>query len=73
MSCLLLIADFDAWSPIPLDDGKRIHFYTVTPLYTEERDFEKQHGIVPLLERLHASGASTVVDLHRKNVALTAT
>ncbi len=67
-TCLLLLADFDEWSPIRLEDGKVIHFYTVYPIFTEERDFEKKHGLVPLLERLKTEGHSTVVDVNRASV-----
>ena len=40
-TCLLLLADFDGWSPIVLADGKKVRFYTVIPIHTEERDFEQ--------------------------------
>jgi hypothetical protein len=68
-TCLLLIADFADWSPMGLDDGRSVCFYTVVPLYTEERDFEKQHGIVPLLQRLRDRNCTTVVNVNRANVA----
>ena len=69
-SCLLLIADFADWSPVVLGDGKRIHFFTVFPIYTEERDFEREHGSVPLMERLFERGHTAVVTVNRSNVAL---
>ncbi len=68
-TCLLLIADFSDWSPMVLDDKRHVHFYTVIPLYTEERDFEKQHGIAPLLQRLEEQGYTSVVSVNRANVA----
>lgn len=68
-SCLLLLADFNDWSPMVLDGGKCVHFYTVVPLYTEERDFEKQHGIPALLHRLQQRGYNAVVDVDRENAA----
>lgn len=68
-TCLLLLADFADWSPMLLDDGKRVHFCTVIPIYTEERDFEKKDGIVPLLQRLQERGYTTVVSVNRANVA----
>jgi len=69
LSCLLLIADFADWSPIDLGN-KRVHVYTVMPLYKEERDFEVKNGLRPLMERFEQNGISTVVDINRKNVAL---
>lgn len=68
-TCLLLLADFADWSPIVLDEEKTVRFYTVVPIYTEERDFEKKHGIVPLLQRLQKRGYTTVVSVNRANVA----
>jgi hypothetical protein len=68
-TCLLLLADFSDWSPIVLDDGKEIRFYTIVPIYTEERDFEIKNGLAPLLERLQARGFTTIVDVNRDNVA----
>jgi hypothetical protein len=67
-TCLLLIADFADWSPIKIGK-KEIHFYTVTPIYTDERDFEKKHGVAALLERLKEAGNTAVVDVKRTSVA----
>jgi hypothetical protein len=68
-TCLFLIADFSDWSPVILAEDKKIHFYTVVPLYTEERDFEKNHGFVPLLKRLKQGGFNAIVDVERASVA----
>lgn len=68
-SCLLLIADFAGWSPVQRD-GKPVHFYTLVPLYAEERDYERQHGLMKLLESFEQNGVTTVADNARKNVAL---
>jgi hypothetical protein len=67
-TCLLLVADFDKWSPIVIGK-KKVRFYTVIPIYTEERDFEKEHGIAPLLKRLQEHGHTAVVSVDRANVA----
>lgn len=67
-TCLLLIADFSDWSPMVLDDGRIVRFYTVIPLYTAEREFEKQHGIVPLLQRLQERGYTAVASINRPSV-----
>lgn len=67
-TCLLLIADFSDWSPIVTPDGRMVRFYTVVPLFTEEREFEKVHGVAALLERLKAAGHTAVVSVNRKSV-----
>jgi hypothetical protein len=68
-TCLLLLADFADWSPMTLDDGRSVHFYTVIPIYTEERDFEKQYGITALVQPLQQHGYTAVVNVDRANVA----
>ena len=69
-TCLFLFADGPGPSPLELDDGKTVHFYAVTTLYTEEHEFEKQHGLVPLLQRLIEHGCLNIVGVPRPNVAL---
>ena len=66
-SCWLLIANFADWSPIIVGD-EQINFYTMIPIYREERDFEKKHGLHPLLERFNNLDISTVVDVERENI-----
>lgn len=68
-TCLLLLADFADWSPVELADGRRVRFYTVFPIYTQERDFEIRHGVTALLERMEQAGIPAVVDVNRANVA----
>ncbi len=69
-TCLLLLANLGDWGPIPVEGGKKVQIYTVVPVYTEERDFEIEHGIVPLLRRLEERGFTSVVNVDRPNVAL---
>ena len=69
-TCLLLIADFGGIEPLKIDDSHSIKFYTVMSLFTEERDFENQHGIYPLLQRFDERGISMTIDVDRENVAL---
>ena len=68
-TCLLLNADMMEWSPLELSDGRKIRFYTVMPIYTEERDFEVKHGIVPLLQRFEEIGIPPTLLPERLNVA----
>jgi len=68
-TCLLLVADFPQRIPFELSDGRKIRLYTVYPIYTDERDFEKEHGVVALLRRLQERGCTAVADLTRPSVA----
>ncbi|MEO7719072.1 MAG: suppressor of fused domain protein [Capsulimonas sp.] len=67
LSCLLLIRETDAAGTVSCRDGRQIAFYSMNPLYTEERDFEVAQGIRPLFAAMAAIGATMVVDLHRPN------
>jgi uncharacterized protein len=51
------------------EDGKEVHFYTLYPLYPEERLLEKAEGIESLLALFYSQNISTVVDINRPNVA----
>ena len=69
MTCLLLMAVPDAWGTIKIDKKKTVRFFNVSPLYTEERDFESEAGLAKLLSRFQENGITTVLDVKRKNVA----
>jgi hypothetical protein len=62
---LLLLAD----QSLVTDDGKKIWLYRMTPLYTEERQLEIDHGIPALLNAFDAHDIPMIVDMNRKNVA----
>jgi len=68
-SCLFLAADYAEWSPMKLNDGRTIHFYTVMPIFTDERDFEVAHGVDALIERFQTRGITPIVWLDRPSVA----
>lgn len=70
MTCLLLNVDMADWSPLELSDGRKIRFYTVMPIYTEERDFEVKHGIVQFLQKLEEIGIPPIVLPRRPNMAM---
>ena len=48
-----------------LADGKLIHFHTVVPLYTEERDYEAKFGLREFYQRFIQRKVSITVDIHR--------
>lgn len=64
-TCLLLAAKENA---IVLNEERRVRLYTVTPIFTEERDFEKKHGIRALVQRFKDRGYGQVVDVNRPSV-----
>lgn len=69
LSCMLLIADFEGWTPLKISDDKRVHFYTLVPIYAEERDLEIRLGVLELLRRFERANVTTIVDVSRVNVA----
>jgi hypothetical protein len=66
-TCLLMIPDFANLNP-PLHrpDGTEIHFFTVVPLYTEERDYELKHGMVEFFRKFRERKVPMTVALDRQ-------
>jgi uncharacterized protein len=71
MTCLLVVAGGGDFGRLALPDGRQIVFYEVFPLYTEERDLEKDKGTEALLQLFEKNRIKPIVDMDRKNVALT--
>lgn len=69
-TCVLLLTSDSELGQLTCSDGRQIVFYTLFPLYTEERDFERDHGTVELLQRFQQRGVSDVLELGRENVAI---
>lgn len=67
-TCTMLIKDASL-PPLRMEYGKVVHFYTLVPLYTEERDFEKKHGLDALMELFHKAGVDYTIDPRRPNLA----
>jgi hypothetical protein len=70
LTCLLAVPEARDFSTLSLADGRRVVFYTLIPLYTEERDLEKAKGIEELLTLFQNRKVSMIVDVNRPNVAL---
>lgn len=51
-------------------DGRNIRFYRMMPLYTEERDLEIEKGAEYLMRAFDKARIPFVVDLNRRNVAV---
>ena len=64
-TCLMLLADFYPFSPVDTGDSKLVHFYHLIPLYTDEREFEKANGIMPLLQAMAENSTSLVISPKR--------
>jgi len=54
---------------LPLGPERRVWFYSLYPIYTEERDLEKEKGTEHLVRLFQKHNISTVIDVHRPNVA----
>lgn len=69
LSCILAITESSEFGYLRRNDGSQIVFYTLVPLYTEERDLEKREGTATLLGRFQERGIRRVVDISRPSVA----
>lgn len=69
-SCLLLFPDFSNLNP-PLmrSDGSIVHFYTMVPLFTEERDYERQYGMKAFFKKFVENKVQMTVEVSRKSFA----
>lgn len=59
----------EAFAELELDDGKRISFMTLIPLYPEEMDLKLKKGAEALLDRFDAKNIQDVIEPGRVNVA----
>jgi hypothetical protein len=69
LTCLLALVEANEFGSLRLPDNRLVVFYTLYPLYTEERDLERQKGLEELLRRLQSHEISRIVDVDRLNVA----
>jgi len=69
MTCLMALTEDSDFGNLRLPDGRTVVFYSIYPLYTEERDLERQKGTTELVELFVKYRVSTVVDVRRTNVA----
>ena len=69
MTCMLAVTEDSDMGRLPLGDGRSILFYTLSPLYSDERDLERRASMEHLLETLSRHGVGKVVDLDRISVA----
>jgi hypothetical protein len=69
LTCLLALTEESEFGWLDLPDERRVAFYSLYPLYTEERDLERKKGTAHLLRLFQKHGISSVVDIRRPNVA----
>jgi len=69
-TCILLLAELGDLGNLQTKDGRLIKFYSLYPLYTEERDLEKENGLGEILKRFQIFRIKDILDLKRKNVAV---
>jgi hypothetical protein len=66
-TCLILTADCGGGlPPLGVGNGKVVHIYGVNTLYTEERDYEKKHGLDKLFKLLAKNGVTNLTNPKRK-------
>jgi hypothetical protein len=65
-TCLLLVPRFaNLEMPLKKEDGHQVNFWTVVPLYTDERDYELQHGMQAFFKRFIERRVPMTVDTTR--------
>ena len=70
MSCFLLMATDSEAGWLARADGSQVVFFTVFPIYREERDLEVRLGSASLLEIFRASKVDLAVNVNRANLGL---
>ncbi|MCF2860526.1 suppressor of fused domain protein [Pseudoalteromonas sp. SMS1] len=69
LSCILALANGGDAGQAQLQYGKQVQFYSLYPIYQEEKVLVDSQGVEALLERFQQQGVSAVLDVNRKNVA----
>ncbi|MBL8818317.1 MAG: suppressor of fused domain protein [Planctomyces sp.] len=70
LSCLLLLASYHPYGKWQRTDGQHVVVYDVLPIYTEERNLERNEGLAALLDRLQEYAISPTLHPRRVNVGL---
>jgi hypothetical protein len=68
MTCWLLLAEKEPLTRLEMADGREVFFYEMVPIHTAERDYEREHGIVALLEKLADNKVMGHVNPKRESV-----
>jgi hypothetical protein len=68
MTCWLLLGEKEPLVRANLPDGRSVVFYTMFPIHTDERDFEREHGTEALLKKFAKRKVSEYIDPDRESV-----
>jgi len=67
-TCLLMVPDFaNLGDPLQRGDGTKVHFFTVVPLHTAERDYELKNGMKAFFEQFIEHKVPMTVDVNRES------
>lgn len=69
-TAILLLTQDSEFGRLQASDGRRINFYTLFPVYTEERNLVLNQGAADLVLLFDSNDASMVVDIGRKNLVV---
>lgn len=71
-TCLLMVPDFaNLGDPLQRGDGTKVHFFTVVPLHTAERDYELKNGMKAFFEQFIEHKVPMTVDVNRESFCST--
>lgn len=72
LSCIFAVTEGGDFGRAGLSDGRNVVFYTLLPIYAEERELERAEGAERLLQLFSKHRVAKTVAPNRKNVALLA-
>jgi hypothetical protein len=64
-----IVEDAKQFFSLNSPDGKVTHFFSLTPLYSEEMDYKLKQGADALLLKLNKARVNELLNLNRKNVS----
>lgn len=70
LSCIMVCRPKESEMDNVYTKQGNIHFYTLIPIYEEERNLALEKGHEYLLKRMSEKGISDVLDIHRVNVGI---
>lgn len=68
LTCLLGMISGSDSGTLARSDGTQVHFYTLFPIHTDERDLEVKEGIGNLMQQFQSHEVSTTVDPARPSI-----
>ncbi|NQX63969.1 suppressor of fused domain protein [Paenibacillus qinlingensis] len=62
-----IVEQINEFFTLTVSSDKEIHFFSLTPLYSEEMDYKLKHGAEALFEKLDKASVNELLDPRRKN------